>query len=256
MIQLKDQMGSLLNFKQAPLCIVSLVPSISELIWDLGLHDELVGVTKFCIHPENLRKDKAIVGGTKNVKIERLLALNPDFVIANLEENTKEEIEIISKLIPTYISDINTVEQMLLFINDIGLICNREKEAEEIAKKISETMAAIPSKPKNKKAIYLIWNEPFMSIGGDTFISHIMQQVGFENCLKEMDRYPTLTFEDIQQISPDEIWLSSEPFPFKEAHQKELQNIFPYVTVRLVDGEAFSWYGSRIFKLKDYLSSF
>lgn len=255
MIQLKDQMGSLLNFKQAPLRIVSLVPSISELIWDLGLHDELVGITKFCIHPENLRKEKAIVGGTKNVKLERLLALKPDFIIANLEENTKEEIEAISKLIPTYISDINTVDDMLLFIHDIGLICNREKEAAEITKKINKTISAIPSKSEKKKAIYLIWNEPLMSIGGDTFISHMMQQVGFKNCLAEMERYPVLTDEDIKRISPDELWLSSEPFPFKETHQEELQNKFPDINVRLVDGEAFSWYGSRIFKVKDYLSS-
>tara|TARA_R110002049_G_scaffold305407_1_gene501976 strand:- start:2459 stop:3229 length:771 start_codon:yes stop_codon:yes gene_type:complete len=256
MIQLKDQMGSLLSFKQAPLRIVSLVPSISELIWDLDLHDELVGVTKFCIHPKNLRKEKVTVGGTKNVKLSRLESLKPDLVIANLEENTKDEVEAIAQLFPTYVSDINTVDQMLRFINDMALICNREKEANEIINKINDTISAIPSKTKKKKAIYLIWNDPFMSIGGDTFISHMMEKVGFENCFAKMERYPVLTNEDIKRISPDELWLSSEPFPFKETHRDELQNKFPDINVRLVDGEAFSWYGSRIFKVKNYLSSF
>lgn len=255
MIQLKDQIGSLLNFKQAPLRIVSLVPSISELIWDLGLQDELVGITKFCIHPENLRKEKVIVGGTKNVKVERLLALKPDLVIANLEENTKEEIEEIAKLVPTYVSDINTVNDMQQFISDIGIICNKQQESRHILEKIADTLSVLPKKSENRKAIYLIWNDPYMSIGGDTFISNMMNQVGFENCLEKMDRYPQVSDEDIIRISPDELWLSSEPFPFNNNHQKELQNKYPDITVRLVDGEAFSWYGSRIYKAKEYLSS-
>jgi ABC-type Fe3+-hydroxamate transport system substrate-binding protein len=255
-IQLKDQLGRMLNFEQSPQKIVSLVPSISELLWDMNLQDELVGVTKFCIHPKDLRAEKAIVGGTKNVKIERLMALQPDFVIANLEENTKDEIEAISKLVPTYISDINSIEEMRAFILDMGKICNRELESKSILKKVKETMDGIIPFHPIRTALYLIWNDPFMSIGNDTFINHMMEKVGYTNCLSNKTRYPVLTESDILELNPSEILLSSEPFPFKENHQIEIQKKFPNSKVKLVDGEAFSWYGSRIFKVKEYLASF
>jgi len=255
-IQLKDQMGRVLIFEQAPHKIVSLVPSISELLWDLNLQNELIGVTKFCIHPETLRAEKIIVGGTKNVKIERLLALKPDFVIANLEENTKEEIEIISAQIPTYISNINSIEEMKVLISDIGRICDRELESKGILEKVQNTMdEIIPIQPK-RTALYLIWNDPFMSIGNDTFINHILERVGYKNCVDNKTRYPVLTEEEINQLQPDEILLSSEPYPFNEKHQIEIQKMFPNSNVSIVDGEAFSWYGSRIYKVKEYLTSF
>ncbi len=255
MIQIKDQIGSLLTFKQAPLRIISLVPSISELLWDLGLENELVGVTKFCIHPVNLRKEKIIVGGTKNVKINRVLELQPDLVIANLEENTKEEIEELQRHVPTYVSDINTTDDMLAFIQAIGKLCNRQPQTAEVIKKLSNALADLPKKEEKKSAIYLIWNEPFMSIGGDTFISHMMENVGYVNSLQQEERYPVLTADDIRKIAPEELLLSSEPYPFKEKHREQLQKQFPNIKVKCVDGEAFSWYGSRIYKVKDYLNS-
>ena len=246
MIQLKDQLGYVLSFEHVPKKIVSLVPSISELLWDLNLQEELIGVTKFCIHPEQLRRKKTIVGGTKQIKLQRIIDLKPDLVIANLEENTQEEIEAISKVIPTYISDINTIDDTLSFISDIGLICNRKKEAKTISNKIVETM----------DAIYLIWNEPMMSIGNDTFINHMLERIGYKNCMGNKTRYPVLTEEEINQLQPDELLLSSEPYPFNAIHVKEFQHKFPNCKVRKVDGEAFSWYGSRLYKVKNYLTSF
>lgn len=253
MIQLKDQMGRLLTFEQPPKRIVSLVPSLSELIWDMNLNTELIGVTKFCVHPDSLRKEKVIVGGTKNVKVDRLITLNPDLVIANQEENTREEIESISKLFPTYISDIKNIEDTLKLVEDVGIICDRKQEARDLTIKINNSLPH--NIQKKRSAIYLIWNDPYMSVGGDTFISHMMKRLGFENCLKSKVRYPLLTEEDILSISPDELLLSSEPYPFKETHLKTIQEQFPKVKVRLVDGEAFSWYGSRIYKVNEYLNS-
>lgn len=253
MIQLKDQMGRLLTFEQPPKRIVSLVPSLSELIWDMNLNTELIGVTKFCVHPESLRKEKVIVGGTKNVKVDRLITLNPDLVIANQEENTREEIESISKLFPTYISDIKNIEDTLNLVEDVGIICDRKQEARDLAIKINTSLPH--NIQKKRSAIYLIWYDPYMSVGGDTFISHMMKRLGYENCLKSKERYPLLTEEDILSISPGELLLSSEPYPYKETHLKTIQEKFPKVKVRLVDGEAFSWYGSRIYKVNEYLNS-
>jgi ABC-type Fe3+-hydroxamate transport system substrate-binding protein len=255
MIQIKDQIGSLLTFKQAPLRIVSLVPSISELLWDLELENELVGVTKFCIHPVNLRKEKITVGGTKNVKISRVLELQPDLVIANLEENTKQEIEELQQQVPTFVSDISTIDDMIAFIQLIGNLCNRQSATTEVIRKLSNTIAELPKKEEKKSAIYLIWNKPFMSIGGDTFISHMMEKVGYVNCLQQEERYPVLTADDIRKIAPEELLLSSEPYPFNEKHRDQLQEQFPNIKVKCVDGEAFSWYGSRLYKVKDYLHS-
>ncbi len=252
-MQLKDQMGRLLTFEEPPKRIVSLVPSLSELIWDMNLNTELTGVTKFCVHPELLRKEKVVVGGTKNVKADRIFSLNPELVIANQEENSREEIASIAKFFPTYISDVKNIEDLLKLIQDIGMICNRKREARDLAVKINNSLPH--NVEKKKSAIYLIWNEPYMSVGGDTFISHIMNRVGFENCLKSKERYPLLTKGEIISTSPDELLLSSEPFPFKETHLKTLQEQFPTIKVRLVDGEAFSWYGSRIYKVKEYLNS-
>lgn len=256
MIQLKDQLGNVLNFEHVPKKIVSLVPSISELLWDLNLQEELVGITKFCIHPVQLREEKVIVGGTKNVKLNRLFDLKPDLVIANLEENTKEEIEAISEVIPTYISDINTITETLSFISDIGQICDQKEEAKTISNRIMETMDAIDPMQPNRTAVYLIWNDPMMSIGNDTFINHMLERVGYKNCMNNKTRYPMLTEEDINLLQPNELLLSSEPFPFKENHLREFQEKFPTTKIRIVDGEAFSWYGSRLYKVKNYLTSF
>ncbi len=254
-MQVTDQIGNVLHFEQSPLRIVSLVPSISELLWDLNLRKELVGVTKFCIHPTALRKEKTIVGGTKNVKVSRVLELAPDLVIANLEENTKEEVKELQQHVPTYVSDINTTDDMAEFVLAIGQICNRHSETTEVLQKLTETLKHLPTRVEKRSAIYLIWNDPFMSIGGDTFIAHMMEKVGYTNCLQDEERYPMLTADDINRIGPDELLLSSEPFPFKEEHREQLQKQFPNIKVKCVDGEVFSWYGSRLYKVKDYLHS-
>ena len=221
MIQLKDQLGYVLSFEHVPKKIVSLVPSISELLWDLNLQEELIGVTKFCIHPEQLRRKKTIVGGTKQIKLQRIIDLKPDLVIANLEENTQEE-----------------------------------AERDHYKNSLKETMDAIDPMQPIRTAVYLIWNEPMMSIGNDTFINHMLERIGYKNCMGNKTRYPVLTEEEINQLQPDELLLSSEPYPFNAIHVKEFQHKFPNCKVRKVDGEAFSWYGSRLYKVKNYLTSF
>ncbi len=254
MLSINDQIGKELKLEKHPIRIVSLVPSQSELLWNLGLEDEIVGVTKFCIHPKELRNQKVIVGGTKNLKCERILDLKPDLIIGNLEENTKEDIEYLQSKIPTYVSDVSNIQSAIKMIDDIGIICNRVNESQKIIDKIQHDFEPNQSHKILKKALYLIWNEPLMSIGGDTFISNMLPYAGFENVLKESKRYPTITDEEINSMKIDAIFLSSEPYPFKEEHLKEFQNRFPKTKIGLVDGEYFSWYGSRLQNAKQYFN--
>lgn len=254
MLCINDQIGNELNFEKYPLRIVSLVPSQSELLWDLNLNNEIVGVTKFCIHPKELRAQKTIVGGTKNLKCKCILDLNPDLIIGNLEENTKEEIEFLQNRIPTYISDVVDIKSAIQMISDLGKICNRAIESQKIIQQIQSDYREDKPKLPLKKALYLIWNEPLMSIGGDTFISKMMPYAGYENVMKNYNRYPVITDDEIKKLQMDEILLSSEPYPFAEKHLGEFQERFPKTKIRLVNGEFFSWYGSRLLKSKDYFN--
>lgn len=255
----KDQLGNKITLKEPAKRIVSVVPSQTELLHDLGLEDEVVGITKFCVHPEEWFNEKTKVGGTKKLKISKIAELEPDLIIANKEENERYQIEELQALYPTYVSDISTLEGALEMIKVVGDMTGRAKEAEDIIKKISEGFKKLEKqvKGKPKKATYLIWQRPYMTIGSDTFIHHLMNRCGLVNCFDEEEyyRYPTVTIEHIKESKPEYVLLSSEPFPFKEIHQKELQEQLPNAKVILVDGEMFSWYGSRLVKASEYFQS-
>ena len=224
--------------------IISLVPSQTELLSDLGLEEEIVGITKFCVHPENWFRSKTKIGGTKNLNIEKIHELQPDLIFANKEENTKEQIEELQTLYPVYISDIHTVEDAFDMMIEIGELTLKKEQALQIIDHI-EAERQIVYEKKNRRALYLIWREPFMAAGSDTFIHAMMEEAGLINCLTAT-RYPSLTKEGIRLLSPELILLSSEPYPFKEKHILELQEILPFSQIILVDGELFSWYGSRM----------
>lgn len=249
-----DQLGRTIRVDQTPKRIVSLVPSITELLYDLGIGDRVVGRTKFCIHPKGQVQDAAKIGGTKNVNIDRVIALKPDLIIANKEENERGQIEGLSKQFPVWISEITTFSEGLDMIHRLGEIVERQEEANKIVKESQTLMKKIGAK-KKRKTVYLIWQKPYMTIGKDTYIHDLLAHTGFENVFGDQTRYPTFTLEELQERQPDIILLSSEPFPFKQKHIDELQEVLPEIPIQLVDGEAFSWYGTRFLKTYDYLNN-
>jgi len=252
---IKDQLGREIEFSYPPNSIVSTVPSQTELLFDLGLEDNITGITWFCIHPEDKVKNVAKIGGTKNMKIKVIRQLKPDLIIANKEENEKAQIEELSKEFPVWVSDIKTLDDSFSMMKSIGEITLTEEKADL---KISEIQSAFKEiKPlKSLKTLYLIWRKPYMSIGNQTFIHHILTKCGLINVCGETERYPEITDEEIRELNPELILLSSEPYPFKDKHIEELKVIVPNAKIMLVDGEMFSWYGSRLIKAAGYLKGF
>lgn len=231
--------------------IVSLVPSISELICDLGFENKLVGCTKFCVHPNKLHKRVPIIGGTKKVDVAKVEALKPNIIFANKEENTKEDVQALESLFPIWISDVKNLIDAADMIVKIGGLLGDQSRAEDVAVQIQDSY--FPLSLNGNRVIYLIWQGPMMSIGGDTFIHNVLETCGFENVLSGKERYPELSIDEIQELDPDLIFLSSEPFPFKDKHITQFQKDFPNAKTVLVDGEFFSWYGSRHLHVKQYL---
>jgi ABC-type Fe3+-hydroxamate transport system substrate-binding protein len=234
-----------------PKRIVSVVPSQTELLFDLGLEHEVLGITKFCIHPKDICKTKAIVGGTKNLNIEKIISLQPDLIIANKEENVKEQIELLSEKIPVWLTDVNDYHEALQMIADLGKITHTSEKANSIKQSIDELLSA-PIFNKKRKAVYLIWKSPFMTIGGDTFIDSMMHKAGFENTFHHLTRYPEIEIENIAKSDCEFVLLSSEPYPFAQKHVDEMQALLPNKKIIIVDGEMFSWYGSRMLKSAAY----
>ncbi|VXC28982.1 Cobalamin-binding protein [Flavobacterium sp. 9AF] len=257
MITLTDQIGNQHTFETVPKRIISLVPSQTELLYDLGLEDSLVGITKFCIHPYHLKATKTIVGGTKTIKIDKIKALKPDIIICNKEENTKEIVEELSSVCPVWVTDILTIEDNLKMIDDFGLLFNKRTEAR---KWIGKTHFAwedfkkyITDKPI-KKAAYFIWANPYMVAGNTTFINELLHVNHFKNIYENKEsRYPEVELRKIRlEGDPDYVFLSSEPFPFKDEHAFEIGRATHHAKTVFVDGEMFSWYGSRLVKAFDY----
>lgn len=230
--------------------IVSLVPSITEALFDLGLtENEVVGRTKFCIHPQDKIKNVPIIGGTKNINIEKIKALQPDLILANKEENVKDQVEALMDDYKVMVTNIDTIEDNYYLLKNLGKLFGKEDRAQlynlKIYDVLNQAKLDIPV-----KAAYLIWKNPYMTIGSDTFIHRILTEIGFENIFKNQTRYPQITTEDLADA--DVIMLSSEPFPFKEKHIEELKAFYPDKKIIIVDGEAFSWYGTHIAKCEEY----
>ncbi len=230
-----------------PRRIVSLVPSLTEALADLGLDDETVGVTRFCVHPAGWKARKTIVGGTKNVDVARVLGLRPDLVVANREENERAPVEALAAAgVPVYVSDIATVDDTLAALRDLGRITGREAQAARLADDIAARFAALAPPAAPVRAVYLIWRDPWMTVGADTIIHDVMARGGLENAFGDRTRYPAVTADEIAAARPAVVLLSSEPFPFAQKHVAEVQAVVPGAHVALVDGEAFSWYGPRL----------
>lgn len=242
-----DQMGQTITLNSNPMRIVSLVPSQTELLFDLGLGDRVIGITKFCIHPKEWFDSKKRIGGTKSVNFDTISELQPDLIIGNKEENKAEDIERLSLNYPVWMSDIKTLDQAIDMIYSLGQMVHVERKANEIVQAIKTEFTTIPLSSPLKSALYLIWKDPYMAAGRDTFINEMLFRNGLENAITEIEsRYPSLELKDIQELNPDVILLSSEPYPFKQIHLEEIAADLAQSNIQLVDGEMFSWYGSRL----------
>jgi len=244
------------NKIRKPHRIISLVPSKTELLADFGLEEEVVGITKFCIHPKLWFKNKSRVGGTKNIDISKIIELQPSLVIANKEENDKEQIERLPPEILVWLSDIKTFEDALQMIKNLGNLLQVQNKANEILTQIKKAKSTYIKKNSSKiRAAYMIWDKPMMVAGGDTYINAMMQLAGFQNVFAHQNRYPTVIQEELYHQKPEVLLLSSEPFPFKQKHLAKYQNILPNSKILLADGTMFSWYGSRLSKAFPYFTT-
>jgi ABC-type Fe3+-hydroxamate transport system substrate-binding protein len=251
-----DQLGRTIFLQQPPARIVSLVPSQTEMLHALGLEKEVAGITKFCIHPSNWFHSKTRIGGTKDIRADRIRVLQPDLILANKEENDQGQIEELSRHYPVWISDIHTLQDALQMILSVGELTGKHPEARLLSEEISrrfdtlrlpESTAPATNPPRLKlRTAYFIWRKPWMVAGGDTFIHDMMDRCGFHNLFGNRDRYPSIELTSPALENCECILLSSEPYPFRERHIAEIRAEIPHARIRLVDGEMFSWYGSRL----------
>lgn len=231
--------------------IVSLVPSITELLFALGLEEEVVGITKFCIHPQKWLLSKTRIGGTKTIHIEQIMLLQPDLIIASKEENVKDQVAQLAAYSEVLLTDVTNFNEAIEMILQVGILTNREHNAEALAATIKTNFASLhPS--ALQPVVYFIWKDPWMTVGGDTFINSMLLKAGFQNMFAQYNRYPVITPEALIDLNPPKILLSSEPYPFNEKHVPELQQLLPDTTIILTDGALFSWYGSRMLLAPSY----
>lgn len=248
-----DQLDREIELDSFPKRIVSLVPSQTELLVDLDLESELVGITKFCVHPDRTYRSKTRIGGTKNVDLDKVRELKPDLIIANKEENERIQIETLADEYPVWISDVHDLDSALDMTDKISAVTNRVEEGQALLKKIKSSFENLNPAANSKRTLYLIWKDPFMSVGSDTFIHDMISRCGLENVIANHERYPEVMVEEIDQ--PELVLLSSEPYPFKQEHINDLQMLWPEAEFALVDGEYFSWYGSRLVGAPEYFKS-
>jgi ABC-type Fe3+-hydroxamate transport system substrate-binding protein len=233
---------------QKPKRIVSLVPSQTELLYHLGLDATVVGITKFCIHPPEWFQNKTRIGGTKNINIKKIKSLQPDFILANKEENVKEQVEELARHFPLWVTDVSNLQEALEMIETVGILTGQTKQATFLKTHIGQEFEQLqrPQSNARKRVCYLIWKEPYLTVGGDTYINNMLEQAGFENVFAHEKRYPEITLEQLKTIKLDLLMLSSEPYPFAQKHLHFFKSQLPHTNVILVDGELFSWYGSRL----------
>jgi ABC-type Fe3+-hydroxamate transport system substrate-binding protein len=235
-----------------PKRIISLVPSQTELLVDLGLEREIVGITKFCIRPAHLRKTKTIIGGTKKFNFTLINHLQPDLIIGNKEENYQQGIELLQEKYPVWISDIESLTDSLSMIKTVGELTGKAPQASELAARIETAFSGLPRQKATGRVAYFIWQNPYMVAASHTFIDYMLKVCGFNNVFAHLDRYPQISEEQLAAATPELIFLSSEPYPFRKKHLEQFREICPEAKVLLVDGEMFSWYGSRLLQAPAY----
>lgn len=254
-----DQLGRKIILEKIPQRIISLVPSQTELLFDLGLEEEVVGITKFCIHPDSWFHSKTRIGGTKQFDFEKIKSLQPDLIIGNKEENDKEQIEELMKNFTVWMSDIKTLADACKMICEIGELVGKKEKSKSLSNEIKLGFSVFQGKIKSfpkKRVAYFIWKNPWMVAGKENFIDEMLGVCGLENVFLNLEgRYPEISLTDLSEANPEVILLSSEPYPFKEKHMEELKAVCPNAKILLVDGEMFSWYGTRLLKSPSYFQA-
>ena len=256
-MNIRDQLQREITIDKPLRRIVSLVPSQTELLVDLGLEEYLVGITKFCVHPGYLLKTKTVVGGTKEVNLEKIKGLHPDIILCNKEENTPGMVQDLEKIAPVHVSDVIEIKDALELIGMYGVLFNKKETAGILVNNIKLKIDDFRrSSPQKLKVAYFIWRKPWMVTGINTFINSLLKLNGWENVFAHREeRYPVIELQELNVVAPDLILLSSEPFPFQEKHKKEIENIYKG-TIAFVNGEYFSWYGSRLLAAIEYFGQF
>ncbi len=231
------------------------MPSITELVCELGLIDQLVGRTGFCIHPKAALKAIPKVGGTKSVNLKKIRELAPTHVIVNVDENTKETADALAKFVPNVIvtHPLGPLDNLALY-RLMGRHFNVQARAEALCEEFSSIFELVSKKSFQKRnVLYLIWKDPWMTVSRDTYISRTLALFGLQTLPESVDRYPEL--KDLDVMGVELILLSTEPFRFRDSHVKEIEKNTGK-PVRLIDGEMTSWYGSRAIEGLGYLAEF
>lgn len=225
--------------------IISLVPSLTELVFDLGLEDQLVGRTRFCVHPKDKVDNIPIVGGTKNPRLDKIRDINPDYIIANKEENRPQDIKELMGDYKIKVTNIATIEDALITIHELGNELGKIDQANQLITDIQQRLKDRPDEQELRTA-YIIWKEPWMTVGSDTYIHDVLKHWNLTNVFSRQPRYPKFDLNELKEYNPDLVLLSSEPYPFKEKHIAQVEEACPAARILLVEGEWFSWYGSHM----------
>ena len=251
-----DQLGRTIKLLEPPTRIISCIPSTTELLHDLGLEEEVIGITKFCVHPEEWHQSKTRIGGTKNLHMDKIAELKPDLIICDKEENKQDQVEELMQHYNVWVSDANSLEEGLEMIALLGEVTEKTEYAADLRERIESefnALAKLNETRSTKTAAYLIWRDPMMAAGEGTFINDMMQRCGLVNPFPHGENgYPEVSAKMLQKANPELVLLSSEPFPFAEKHIPAIQELVPDAKVLLVDGEMFSWPGSRMGKAAVY----
>jgi len=232
--------------------IVSLCPSLTELVFDLGRGPELVGITQYCVHPAEGVARIEKVGGTKNPDVARIVALAPDLVLLNEEENRREDAQALGEAgIATHASLPHDALETAAMVRSIGAALQASARAEAIAAEIERRAARARAEARGARTVrfaYLIWRKPWMSVNADTYASALLEAAGGENVFgREPSRYPEVTIARLAEQAPERVFLCTEPFGFLPRHADELAAETRIARERFViaDGEYLSWHGSR-----------
>lgn len=235
--------------------LVSLVPSTTELLCALGLADALVGVTVYCVEPRDVVRGKTRVGGEKDPDLEAIRALAPDLVVANIEENRREDVEALRAAgIEVFITYPRSVAESLAMIRELGAVTGAVQAARELLGELEPLLAAVRGRLAGRRAtpcFYPIWRDPWMTIGHDTYIHDLLATCGGANVFADRSRYPTISLDDVAARSPEVVLLPDEPYRFRRAHLRDFDAYAGMPAVRdgrvqLVDGKRFSWHGPRL----------
>lgn len=236
--------------------VICLVPSISEILYALDLEEEVVGITRYCVHPKTWHESKAIIGGTKDPKLEQILALEPSLIIANDEENRKEDVIALREAgCRVFVSHIESFFDLIDCISELAVILQRNAIAQSLIDNLTTHYERLKNslsleRELQPKVLYLIWRNPYMAVAQNTWIDHILVHLGCINVCAHLSRYPVINLDQLDDLGADYVFLSSEPYSFKEKHIEEIVSNHASVKCILVDGEVFSWYGPRLLNLE------